>query len=728
MKKNFDLWVQLHPILKKLIMEIKIAFVVVLISVANLFGANTYSQSVKVTLDMEDKTLEQVMDEIEKQSEFYFVFNQKQINVNRVVNVQAENKLITEVLPELFSGTNVNYAVLDRKILLTTDPLEKEMLTMVSETRLQQNQITGTVTDEKGNPLPGVTVIVKGTAIGSISDASGKYTISNPPQDATIVFSFVGMATQEIPSEGRTRLDVVMKEEAIGLDEVVVVGYGTQKKANLTGSVSSVTSDKLENRQATSSSLALAGELSGISIRQLAGNPRAEAETIRIRGMGTFSSAGTQPLVLIDGIPGSINGVDPNNIKSVSVLKDAASASIYGSQAANGVILIETKRGEAGKIKFNFYSYIAKQQATDLPEYAPSWMFAEGWNEALKNQGQSPRYTEEEILKYKSGTDPNYPNYDHIKQVFTSGKGFKMKNGLSVSGGNDATQYFFSTSYLNDEAILRNNYGKDYNVQFNLNTKLRNNVRFSTNISSNLSEGRQPGQGSTTTGSGIARITRGATRLNNTIIGVRDDGYFGHMETVHYADLYSPSFFSDSELYLYGNGSLAWDIIKGLTLSGKLGYTNSEYKSKSFRADYVVSPALRITPSLLDENWSQNNALTAQSLITYNKTIVDHNIGLLGGFEQIEYISSSLRAQRDNFPANEVTEIDAGSIANDVNGGNSSRRKLRSYFGRLNYDYKGKYLFEANLRYDGSSRFPQERRWALFPSFSGGWRISKEDF
>src|SRR5450759_4435780 len=226
MKKKFDLWVYSHPTLKKLIMELKIAFFIIVISVSNVFATPTYSQVAKVSLNMENKSLEQVMDEIEHQTEFYFIFNQKQIDVNRVVNIDAENELITDVLPELFTGTNVNYVILDRKILLTTDPLENELLSIASGTESQQNRVTGIVTEKDGTPLPGVNVVVTGTTQGTITDIAGKYSIEVPQGAKSLIFSFVGMEPQEITIGTLTQINVTLVESAIGLKEVVVVGYG----------------------------------------------------------------------------------------------------------------------------------------------------------------------------------------------------------------------------------------------------------------------------------------------------------------------------------------------------------------------------------------------------------------------------------------------------------------------------------------------------------------------
>lgn len=271
------------------------------------------------------------------------------------------------------------------------------------------------------------------------------------------------------------------------------------------------------------------------------------------------------------------------------MLKDAASSAIYGSQAAIGVILIETKKGKAGAMKFNFYSHVGLQEATMLPEMVPSWIYPESHNEASENMGYYPICTDEDIEKYRSGTDPDYPNDNHMEHVWNSGKGMVSKYGLSMSGGTDATQFMFSASYLDKKGIILNNDMQDYNMRLNLSSKLSDHLKLTTNISANQINGRQ---------SLIDRITRGALRLNNTIIGVRDDGYCGHIETTTIADLHGPSFYSDDRFYLFGTGELEWEFFKGFILSCRLGYTDNFYESKDFLGDFVFPHSFILHPMI----------------------------------------------------------------------------------------------------------------------------------
>jgi TonB-dependent starch-binding outer membrane protein SusC len=595
---------------------------------------------------------------------------------------------------------------------------------------IQQNRITGTVTDESGKPFPGVNITVEGTTTGYVSDIDGKYSIEVLDKNNVLIFSFMGYVSQKVTVGNQTIINISLAENLSTLDEVIIVGYGTQKKVNVTGSVSNINSEAIETKNVSTGSLALVGEMSGVSIRQLSGNPRYNAAQITIRGLGSFSSAGNNPLILVDGIESSIDNVDPNDIESVSVLKDAASSSIYGSKAANGVILVETKKGKSGAPKFSYYSYFGKQQASMMPQMCDSWDYATAMNEALVNMGQSARFTDEDIQKFKSGTDPAYPNFDHMKYMWTSGSGIQTKQGISMSGGTPGTQYLFSIGYLNQEGIVAKNFTKRYDVRLNLNTKLKDNITLRVNLSGNNYKGKEPsGAYGVYLQHYIDWMSLGALRLSNNIPGATPDGYWGANESLHpEADLNSPSFAENKNNFLFGTADLAWNIFKDLKISGKVGYTYSDRQDKYFRATYPVTPTYTVSPNFLSDNWLYNTSLTLQSLIEYNKIFGDHSIHVLGGYSQQQYYYSSISAYRDQFPNNEIFEIDAGATVNGTQGGNASENKLRSFFGRVNYSYLDKYLLEANVRYDGSSRFPEGNRYGLFPSISVGWRLSKENF
>ena len=400
MKKKIDLWVYSHPTLKKLIMELKIAILLVVISVSNVLAIPTYSQVAKVSLDMKNTSLEQVMDEIETQSEFYFVFNQKQIDVNRVVDIKAENKLITDILPGLFKGTDVNYIVFDRKILLTTDPIENDLLTISSGTKPQQKQITGKVTDETGSPLPGVNIQIEGTITGAISDARGNYSIVIPNDNAVLIFSFIGYTIQKVPASGKTTIDVALALTVSSLEDVVVVGYRTVTRGTITGSVSMINSAELQNTPANNLSNMMAGRLSGVVVQQVAGTPGQESN-IMIRTSGTLNNS--SPLYVIDGIVSTkfaFDAMGSDEVASISILKDAASAAVYGSRGANGVILVTTKRGSNKAPVINYTGSFGVQTPTRIPPALNAYEQALLINDGLAYQ----KYYAQDFV-----VDPNDP-------------------------------------------------------------------------------------------------------------------------------------------------------------------------------------------------------------------------------------------------------------------------------------------------------------------------------
>lgn len=591
----------------------------------------------------------------------------------------------------------------------------------------QSRILTGKVSDSKGVTLPGVSIKIKGTSVGTTTNLDGRYTIDVPDNNSVLVVTYVGYITQELPVNGRSTLDISLVEDVQGLEEVVVVGYGTQKKVNLTGSVASVSSEQLEKRAATKSSLVLQGQMSGIQVRQGGGNPASNGASLVVRGQGTFSGAGNNPLVLVDGIEASLDLVDPNDIQSVSVLKDAASAAIFGSKAANGVILVETKKGIVGKPVFTYNSYVGKSEATMVPEMINSWEYAEVINQVFVDAGAAKRYSDADIAKFRSGEDPvNFPNFDHIGNLFNSGNGISNRHDISVRGGSEQTQYMFSLGYYNENGIITKNDANRYNIRVNLDSRLNDKLKFSLKMAGNLNKNSQP---SGINGLGLGTIVGGAMRNANTIPGRMPDGYYGRNETLHpEADLESASFLQNKGTNFYTNGSVVWDVFKDFKITGQIGHTYGIGQSKAYVAKYDITPTYGNAINSLNENWSEGTALTLQTIAEYNKKVKDHTFYLLGGVSGQTFDNKGLGAFRDAFPNNSIYEINAGSTARGRQSGSASRNTLQSYFGRFNYNFRNKYLFEANARYDGSSRFPKDSRWGLFPSFSAAWRVSQEGF
>ncbi|MGV8090393.1 MAG: SusC/RagA family TonB-linked outer membrane protein [Mangrovibacterium sp.] len=414
-------------------------------------SANLYSQSTKLSLAMQNSRLEDILRAIEQQSEYRFAYSAEYIDLNRHMNVDFVSKPITEVLDVLFKGTGVKYNIESRHIMLY---VENQM--NVQNRMVQQQSISGRVTDSSGTPLPGVTVVVKGTTRGTITDANGNYSLPDISADAVLVFSFVGMRTQEISVVGKTGINLIMQEETVGIEEVIAVGYGTQKKANLTGAVVTVDAEDLVTQSVTSAAQAIQGRAPGVQVIRNSGAPGASA-TIKMRGIGTFGNA--SPLVLIDGIEGDINLISPNEIETINILKDASSSAIYGTKAANGVILITTRKGASGKGKIQYNVSYGVNQAMRVPRVLNAKEFATLQNEALINNNLAPYYTNEEIDNMGEGT--NW--VDEILQT-----GYRQSHNLMFSGGNEAIRYALNGDFLDEKGIQINTWYKRYNVRLNL--------------------------------------------------------------------------------------------------------------------------------------------------------------------------------------------------------------------------------------------------------------------
>lgn len=689
-------------------------------------SAKSSMAEIRISVDAYQKSVKEILREIEIQSGMKFVYLADHVDDDRKVTVQLKNVLLSNALETLFSGTNIAYEQKGKKILLKKIKGNDLSLTIDVPDDSYQIQVSGKVTDESNQPLPGVNILVKGTTNGTTSDSDGNYLINVPDQGAVLVFSFIGYASQETTVGNQSQINVVLLPDIKSLQEVVVVGYGTQKKINLTGSVSSVTSGDLENRPITQASQALAGLAAGVTVSQDSGRPGNDGSSITIRGLGTFSGAGNSPLVLIDGLASSINEVDPNNIKSISILKDAASASIYGTRAANGVILIETKRGKDGKLSVSYNNYFGWQKVTELPDFVESHEFAVLRNEANANAGQGPTYSDEAIAKFKSGEDPdNYPNVPHLENLLTSGSGFQSYHNVSLTGGDSRNSFLFALGYLDQNGVVRENDYDKYNVLLNFDSKIRENLRLSVNLSGNTANTDEPRQYD----GELVDMIRFAVREGPIYAGKKSDGTYG------YQDNYSPEAWLDSKSftnrknkYFLGGVQLSWEIFKGFTLSGKAGYNYTNYTNNNFASTFTFDQFKTVGPNNLTVTSGESDLLTLQTLAQYSRQIDRHNFSILGGFSQEEFRQDWISAYRDKFPNNLLYELNAAAASNMQSSGSASEWALRSYFGRLNYSFNDKYLFEANARYDGTSRFPEGGRWGLFPSFSLGWRISEESF
>ncbi len=725
-KKEIIKWMTFHYGYSKQILRImKLSLLLLTFTLIDVLGSVSYSQTTKLNVDMNDVPILAVLENIEDQSEFFFLYSSKMIDVNQKVSLNCSDKKIDDVLNNLFEKTDIKYLIKDRQILL----VDKESYS--TETRDQQIVISGTITDEEtGLPMPGVNIMVKGTTNGAISDAEGKFSLTLTDPNSTLSLTFIGYISQEISLAGRKTIDIKMTPGVESLDEVVVVGFGTQKKVNLTGSVAAVGSKDIEKLSVTQTSQLLVGLASGVTVTQSSGQPGKDNVNITVRGLGTFSSAGNRPLVLVDGLASSLDNVNINDISSISVLKDAASASIYGARGANGVILVETKKGKAGEFRVNYQGNIGLQRPSEIPQMVDSWVYAEMYNEALTNAGGSPQYSAAEIELFQNGSDPdNYPNTPHYNNLLSSGSGLQHDHHLSFTGGSERSSYMFSLGYLDQDGIVSETFYKRYNVLLNVESKIKDNIKLNVKLSGQKGMTSEPTAVDKNPSAGIDGLINYAIKIPNTYAGKMSNGYYGNQTGFTIEGwMDSESFISNDDINSVASIGLDWELVKNLTLTTKAGYEYSTGQNKFFRPVLVVDQFITQGPSELTVRDSRNSLMTFQGWLNYDLKLNNQNLHFLVGYSQEENKGEWIQAFRDNFPSNSLYEINAGAASNQQTSGSASEWALRSFFGRINYDIKGKYLIEANARYDGSSRFPSNRRYGLFPSASVGWRVSEENF
>jgi TonB-dependent starch-binding outer membrane protein SusC len=678
-------------------------------------SASLYSQNTKLSLDFRNTRVVDVLEAIENQSEFRFAYSAEYIDMNRKVNVDVKGSTIEQTLSLIFDGTDVKYSINDRHIMLFLDGMSNN----VSQ---QQKSISGKVTDSTGGSLPGVSVVVKGTTAGTITDVNGKYNLPNVPANVILQFSFVGMKSQEVAIGGKTIINVVLAEEAIGLEEVVAVGYGTQKKANLTGSVGNVKMDDLASRPLTNASLALQGTVAGVYALQSSGKPGADNAVINIRGVGTWDNSA--PLIIIDGFPGNMNDVNANDIESLSVLKDAASSSIYGNRAANGVILITTKKGSAGMIKVSYNGYYGVQNATRLPSVLNSVDYATLRNEAATNSGKVLDYTSEAIQKYAAHNDPMYPDIDYFKVYYSQAK--TQNHRVSMTGGNENVNYSFMLGQLNQDGIMvAENYKKtDFRSNINAYFLKDKKLRVSTKLAGNLGVNNEP--------ISMWNATWYATLAPVYPLQNADGKYMTvNGELNPYASILAGSTRITKRYNFSGQVEAEYKIIKDLSAQVTYGYNVTASNENAFNANVVLqnkSGSTKTETSDLNVRTGTDIQTMLTSLLKYSKTFGKHGINLMAGYSEEEFTYDWQSGYRKNFVNNTQRILNLGDAATQTNNAGRYDLGLRSYFGRINYAFDEKYLFEANIRRDGSSRFASGHQWGTFPSFSGGWIVSKEEF
>ena len=698
------------------------------------FAVWTVPLSAQVTVDIDSMPLTEALKKLEEQTGYSFFYSNVLPDKDAVVSVKANNKDIAAVMDQLLDGLAVSYKINeDKQIALYADEPE-----VVEQTKPTERTVSGVVYDSDGLPVIGAGVMVEGSLHGTVTDEDGRWTLELEDDNVTLEISSMGYQSQSVAVKGRSDFTVTLTSDTQYLDEVVVVGYGTQKKVNLTGSVSMVTSEDMASRPVSNMSSGLQGLLPGVTVVNASGQPGESGTTIRVRGVGTIGNA--NPLILIDGIEGDLSTINPEDIESVSVLKDAASASIYGARAANGVLLVTTKKmndnpGAAkDNAKVTFGAYAGIQTPTRLPQMCDAIEFMTLDNEARQNVGTAIGWLEDSFKKVTDNTDPNYfANTDWLDEVLNS-YAPQQNYSLSLNGGIGSSGYMLSYRYFDQKGLtVGSSTGEQrHNVRFKMNTKLIDRLTLSSNISYTSRKVTSPINSLTSGGGAIYNAMRIAPNApvrytdgtwaygggNTNPVAILNDGGRSNVSTEEFSLLE----------VLKLDILKGWDVTATYNLTSTNGYKDILKKTITFVNPEDKSVNVYASPNSLKnvdlKNVQQTFIIQSNFDITFGK----HNVSGVAGMSQEWYEARMFEASRTNLSTELEPTLNLGDPSTMSNNATYSSWALRSGFGRVSYNYDERYLLEANIRYDLSSRFHKSVRGGWFPSVSAGWRISEEQF
>ena len=732
MKKNKPFGELFYRSLRKTLLIMRIAIILLILGVLQTHANDAYSQRTRLSVNFSDAVLTEVLDKIEMESEFYFLYNEKFLDTDRKVSIKADEQLITTILDNLFAGTHITYTIIDRKIILVPDYMMTELQ--------QKLPVTGKVTDAAtGTPMPGVNIVIKGTTIGTMTDAAGSFSLTVTDRNVTLVFSFIGYITQEIQLNDRTTIDVALAGELTGLDEVVVIGYGTQKRISVTGAIVSVQTDNLISNPSATVSSSLAGRVTGLTSVQYSGQPGYDEPIIYIRGLGSLTSDASQPLILVDGVERPFSQLDPNEIESVSILKDASATAVYGIRGANGVIIVTTKRGYIGAPKITISSSAGAQFPTRLTEMTDSYLYGTLHNAATLDDNPSavPVFSAAAIKAFKEGGTLIYPNTDWINYLVKPAA-FQTQHSFNISGGTGNIKYFVNLGYFSQDGLFET-FDVDYAYQYgfkryNYRTNLDLNITSTTNISLTIggrSEIRQQPGSIPSDGPWV-----------NLFWAVPYSGMVYEGKRIYNGNnrLYIPTTEKKDGLTAIGWGSgyrretsNPMNIDFGLTQNLEAIAKGLSWRFKFANNSSNVQYKLRSTSKATYEPYYLCDVTTAvgDSTIVFKKNGSD---GLLGYAESSSkarnwYMETALSYDR-NFGSHNVTGLLLYNQSKTFYPTSYSDIPL-GYVGiaaRLTYNYQSKYMVDLNLGYNGSENFAPGNRFGFFPAFSAGWAITEENF
>ncbi|WP_370861595.1 TonB-dependent receptor [Parabacteroides faecis] len=683
----------------------------------------------QISLTMKNRAVREVIKEIEKVSDYRFFYNDELSDLNKIISIDVKNGDIKDIMELIARQAAVSYVLkANHQVVLSLATVNQQKDVV---------KITGKVIDDQGEGVIGANVMEKGTTNGTITNMDGEFSLE-VPNKATLQISYIGFNTQEIPVNGQKTFTIRMTEDTQSLDEVVVVGYGTQKKLNVTGAVATLKNEELVKSPVASTTNALVGRLPGLIAKQKSGQPGFDAADINIRSFGSA-------LVIVDGVEQSFNNIDANEIESVSILKDA-SAAIYGARAGNGVILVTTKRGQSGKPNISFNGTLTSQSYTNFPEPVNAGQYATLFREAQINSGipeNQTKFSEEDIAKYFAGNDPQYPSTNWYDEIMKK-SALQQQYNLTIRGGTDVVKYYTFLGYLSQDGMFKggNTGYRRFNVRSNLDVNLTSDLTFSLDLSAIKDDVRQSNRPASEEWFWMdffdSTPTSHASFPDPTKVPHIGPGPFNAIINTH-EDLggYDKTYKNT----LNGAFTVNYKVrpVPGLSAKLKLNYQQVSYDRKNWTKqndiwdyDYATDTYTlygKSMPTSLKQEFHKNQVITGQFSLNYDRVInKDHAINGLALVEIIDYNNGNFSAYRENYVTSAIDQLFAGGTINQQANGSASVSGRASFVARANYAYQGKYLLEATARYDGSPNFPKDKRWGFFPSLSAGWRMSEEAF
>jgi len=709
-------------------MRVKLLFVIFII----FLSVNAFSQKKNISLNFKDVSIERIILEIEKQSEYRFFFEQSSINLQPKASIQISNATINEVLEKLFTNTPYTFQIIDRHIILSQ---EKEIILKNINTELYRT-IKGVVTNKNMETIPGVTVMIKNTFTGTITDRYGHYKIEVPLIYDSLAFSYVGMMRQEVSIGKKQQIDVILEPEIIGVDEVIVVGYGDQRKSDLTGAITTIEVDGTRKMPVTGFDQALQGRAAGVLVTSTSGSPGG-GTTVRIRGIGTVNN--NNPLFVIDGIPtDDIRFLNTADIDNVEILKDASATAIYGNRGANGVILINTKKGKPGSPVIAADSYIGVSDVWKNPKMGDSRQFTAINNLAVKNGIESEGEGAYQYIEEFNNPD-NYSGGTNWWKLITR-KALVHNQNFSISGGNEMNRYLMSLSYLSQDGTIKGSEFDRLTFRINNEYKLSDKTTFAFNT--NFSQAKRQTIQEDDLDGGIVftsivldPITSGGERPVDDPIRVKYGEFSRWYESI-YSNKYNPvaqigrSLNTWTQLRFFGNLSFNYDFTRNLSYHTTFGMDIRRADYDNFQPTFWMDSDSKNDVNSVSKDSGKNADWVYENTLTYKRLFnKDHNLTALVGMTTEGGKYEITLASKRNVPGNDDYLRYIGAATTDPNvNGIISDYALISYLGRVNYAFKSQYLFTASVRADGSSKFANGEKWGYFPSLSGGWRISNEKF